>query len=202
MATGPADDSQTDISAASDDDADAENSDVSDVDSSPSQTLGNGRAIDTDKANARINGTKRRDSEGKAPIDTANRNAPSPPIARSDAVHMAAMRDTEMMMNGLRMTDEAAADGGIDFEQTTGPGLPASMPLAGRGRPETFAERKRREHEEYKKKRDSDPSFVPTRGAFFMHDQRSAPGRGYGGRGRGRGRGAIGGPYAPAKYVM
>lgn len=36
-------------------------------------------------------------------------------------------------------------------------------------------DRQRREHEEYKKKRDSDPAFIPNRGNFFMHDTRGQP---------------------------
>ncbi|KAF4979041.1 hypothetical protein F66182_17310, partial [Fusarium sp. NRRL 66182] len=43
-------------------------------------------------------------------------------------------------------------------------------------RRETFAERKRREHEEYIKARDENPAFVPTRGGFFLHDKRSTDG--------------------------
>ncbi len=70
---------------------------------------------------------------------------------------------------------------------------------------ETPLERKRREHEEYKKQRDENPSFVPNRGAFFMHDHRHAgPAangfRPFGRDNRGRGgRGGIGGPFAPRK---
>ena len=66
-------------------------------------------------------------------------------------------------------------------------------------------ERRRREHEEYKKRRDEDPAFVPNRGAFFMHDHRHAGPAANGfrpfGRGRGRGRLGMGGPFAPMKYV-
>lgn len=60
-------------------------------------------------------------------------------------------------------------------------------------------ERKRREHEEYRKKRDQDPAFVPNRGAFFMHDHRHAGPAANGfrpfGRGRGRGRAGFGNAY-------
>lgn len=69
---------------------------------------------------------------------------------------------------------------------------------------ETPVERRRREHEDYKKQRDENPAFVPNRGAFFMHDHRHAGPAANGfrpfGRGRGRGgRGGIGGPFAPEK---
>ncbi|RVD83924.1 uncharacterized protein DFL_005696 [Arthrobotrys flagrans] len=57
---------------------------------------------------------------------------------------------------------------------------------------ETPLERKRREAEEYRKKRDADPAFVPNRGAFFMHDHRSESAGGNGFRPFGRGRGRNG----------
>lgn len=102
------------------------------------------------------------------------------------------------MLNGLTIKDKSAEDDVVDFETGTAADAPAPA-VAALDRSETFAERKRREHEEYKKKRDSDPAFIPNRGAFFMHDQRSAPAqhgpRPFGGRG---GRGGIGGPFSPA----
>lgn len=69
-------------------------------------------------------------------------------------------------------------------------------------RRETAYERQRREHDLYRQKRDEDPSFVPNRGAFFMHDHRGAgPAangfRPFGRGGRGRGRGGYGGLYTP-----
>ncbi|KAF3932226.1 hypothetical protein ABW20_dc0110360 [Dactylellina cionopaga] len=57
---------------------------------------------------------------------------------------------------------------------------------------ETPLERKRREAEEYRKKRDADPAFVPNRGAFFMHDHRSDSSGANGFRPFGRGRGRNG----------
>lgn len=188
-----ADDSQSDLSVPSDidEDADADNSDLSDGDSSRSLTA-------TSKSRRKVNGARR----VKSPVDTINRNAPSPPIARSE-VQFTASRDTDMMMNGLRISNKAGDDETIDFE--TGNVVVGGQAMENTpSRPETLQERKRREHEEYKKKRDSDPAFIPNRGVFYMHDQRSLAGqngfRGYG-RGKGRGRGAVGGPYSPAKYV-
>ncbi len=68
--------------------------------------------------------------------------------------------------------------------------------------------RRRNENDDYKRRRDEDPAFVPNRGAFFMHDSRQAPGppgstfRPFG---RGRGRGARGGfagnSYNRIKYA-
>lgn len=67
-------------------------------------------------------------------------------------------------------------------------------------RGETVADRRRREHDDYRKKRDTDPTFIPNRGNFFMHDARTSDQRGFGayGRGRGRGRGI---PQVPTRYV-
>ncbi|KAF2449632.1 hypothetical protein P171DRAFT_196796 [Karstenula rhodostoma CBS 690.94] len=188
VATEGAEDSQSDVSVPSDvdEDADADNSDLSEVDSSASLTDG--------KAKRKTNGAR----DAKPRADVTSRRVPSPPIARSDAT-FTATKDTEIMLNGLTLADKAADDEVLDFEtgQAVGPSAPA---VAAPDRSETFAERKRREHEEYKKKRDSDPAFIPNRGAFFMHDQRSAPAqngfRQFGGRG-GRG-GGMGGPFAPA----
>ncbi|KAK3897032.1 hypothetical protein C8A05DRAFT_39421 [Staphylotrichum tortipilum] len=68
---------------------------------------------------------------------------------------------------------------------------------------------KRREHEEYRRKRDEDPTFVPNRGAFFLHDHRHAgpAANGFrpfprGGARGGRGRGAFGNHFAPISQVQ
>ncbi|KAG9199727.1 hypothetical protein G6514_007952 [Epicoccum nigrum] len=188
VVTDLAEDSQSEASVLSDvdedADADADNSDLSDADS--------GIAPSAKKSKRRANGA--RNANAKA-APAVNNRQPSPPIARSD-VAFTPSRDTATMMQGLSIVD--AADE-VDFEtgQPTD-AAPAVGPPS--GRPETLGDRRRREHEEYKKKRDSDPAFIPNRGAFFMHDSRSAPGqnafRPIGGRGRGRG--AIGGPFSPA----
>jgi hypothetical protein len=200
VATEVVDDSQSDISVPSDVDenADADNSDLSEVDSSPSLT---GR-----KTKGKINGAAR---TSKPRAEVTSRRAPSPPIARSDAT-LVTSKATDMMQNGLKESDNTAGDEVLDFETATMAVEAPSAPGAASGRQETIAERRRREHEEYKKKRDADPAFIPNRGAFFMHDQRSAHGQtGFrqfgprGGRGGFRGGPAgapIGGPYSPAKY--
>ncbi|KAH6633008.1 CASC3/Barentsz eIF4AIII binding-domain-containing protein [Boeremia exigua] len=168
VATDGADDSQSDGSAPSlaEGDADADNSDLSDADS----------AIAPAEGQPRRKPHRARRSKPAAPVSARAR---SPPVARSDAAYAA---------------PDAASVEELDFE--TAPAEPAP-PVA---RPETLGDRRRREHDEYKKKRDSDPAFIPNRGAFFMHDSRSAPGQnGFRPVGaRGRGRGAIGGPFSPA----
>ncbi|CAK7269642.1 hypothetical protein SEPCBS119000_003672 [Sporothrix epigloea] len=71
-------------------------------------------------------------------------------------------------------------------------------------RRETAYDRQRREHDLYKQRRDEDPSFVPNRGAFFMHDHRGAGPAANGFRPfssrsarSSRGRGGFGGSYLP-----
>ncbi|EFR02677.1 hypothetical protein MGYG_05674 [Nannizzia gypsea CBS 118893] len=124
-----------------------------------------------------------------------------------DSLFNARTSETEIMMNGSRETAASLQEADeIQFDQmadtttttTTTAGTTAttaaaaaaaattttttSRPSSG-GQRETFAERKRREHDEYIQKRNSDPSFVPTRGGFFLHDNRSG-----GGNGSGRGK--------------
>lgn len=192
VATELADDSQSDVSVLSDVDenGDADNSDLSEVDSAPSLTEG--------KVKRKANGTQ----DAVPRSDVTTRRQPSPPIARSDAT-FTALKDTEMMLSGLKLADDNKHVDVVDFE--SGQAASDAAPAVGGARQqETLGDRRRREHEEYKKKRDADPAFIPNRGAFFMHDQRSAQTqngfRQAGVRGRGRG-GGIGGPFFPAKYV-
>ncbi|KAF2404038.1 hypothetical protein EJ06DRAFT_303467 [Trichodelitschia bisporula] len=172
------DDSQSDASLPSDldDDADADDSDLS----------------DTEGPNAVDSNIKASKPNGAAKVQL-------PQAAQTAEVHditFSSIQDTEVMMNGLKLSGSEEA---IDFDTLEQPKTEVKERKA---RPEA-EERPKRDHEEYKKKRDADPAFVPNRGAFFMHDHRTAsPGhngfRPFAGRGRGRGRGGIGGPYAPA----
>lgn len=119
--------------------------------------------------------------------------------------------DTDLMINGLHISEQITATDEVHFDDVqgdkNGSAVMLSPPVVGStaqmDQPQESAmDRRRREHDEYKKKRDADPAFVPNRGAFFMHDHRHAGPAANGfrpfGRGRGRGgRGAIGGPFAP-----
>ncbi|KAF1352662.1 hypothetical protein EJ07DRAFT_183436 [Lizonia empirigonia] len=151
--------------------------DDSQSDASAASDAASDAADDADADNSDPNGARTAHAVPGAPT-----RQPSPPIARSDAP-APPLKDTEPLLNGLSI------DGADEGDGETAP-----------ARPETLGDRRRREHDEYKKKRDSDPAFIPNRGAFFMHDSRSAPGqnafRPAGGRGRGRG--GIGGPFSPA----
>ena len=106
--------------------------------------------------------------------------------------------DTEIMMHGLKVSDETTPGETVEFDQMT-TDQDRSAPRRG----ENSGEKRRHEQEDYRKKRDADPTFIPNRGNFFMHDARIPEQRGFGpqGRGRGRGRGGIGGAYSPATYV-
>lgn len=190
VVAGGEDDSLSEGSAISDadDDADAEGSDTSDVNTPERRS--NALKADTNGHPKAANGTVDQTvGPSKMPSGTA------------------AMTDTEAMMNGLNIADDVDAAEGLDFDNmneqphaSDPQGNPAQNQEPA-GRSETLADRRRREHEEYKKKRDADPAFVPNRGGFFMHDHRSAaPGQnGFRpfGRGRGRGRGGLGGPLVP-----
>ena len=119
--------------------------------------------------------------------------------------------DTDFMLNGLKIADQVAVEVDFDDEgavpERISPNESASIKPILLARPpektqqqpvrhETPFERRRREHEEYKKKRDADPAFVPNRGAFFMHDHRHQGGGSNGFKPFGRGgRGARGGMF-------
>lgn len=185
------DDSLTEGSIASDDHDAANDSDTSNVDdASPT-------APDARKTTA--NG-----------ITKAGRGMPSEDLKKAARP---VMTDTEIMLNGLSLADPVAPIEEINFDdlqqdsptKTAAP-IVVSSASASIPKPSQNAsvdapfERRRREHEEYRKKRDEDPAFVPNRGAFFMHDHRGAgpsangfrPFNRGGGRG-GRGRGGFGG---------
>ena len=85
-----------------------------------------------------------------------------------------AISDTEAMMNGMKISGEADEAVEIHFDQMKREtSQPTGRTPSAEPRRETFAERKRREHEKYSKERDENPAFVPTRGSFFLHDKRS-----------------------------
>ncbi|KAL8732189.1 MAG: hypothetical protein Q9166_002936 [cf. Caloplaca sp. 2 TL-2023] len=195
VVAGVEDDSMSEASAISDadDDADAEGSEISDIRvSQPSNH----------PTKAAVNGQ---------PIPRPHERQPA--NATSQKPSFAAMTsDTAAMMNGLRLADNTDEAEEIHFDdlgkgaqvqavQTAPAPAPVSAVPPSASNP---VDKRRQEHEEYKKRRDTDPSFVPNRGGFFMHDSRSlGPGRnGFRpfGRGRGRGRGAFGGPLPAAGY--
>ena len=184
IAPGIEDDSLSEASAISDadDDADAEGSDGSD--------FGTQRRKPTRTRSDPQN--RLEDANGR--VEESARLSKTPPLT-------AAMADTEDMMNGMRISQDIKESEGINFEDL---GKDAQQKDSV-SRVETLADRRKKEHEEYKKKRDTDPAFVPNRGGFFMHDHRSsAPGQnGFrpSTRGRGRGRGGVGSPFPSTRYI-
>lgn len=158
------DDSMSDGSLPShlgdDDDADGEGSDVSEDESSATQhgsTTKNGHA---------------RASRGAKGVDSGEKlDVPFKPTLT------ATVSDTEAMMNGLKISAGQEVEE-IEFDSMGKEDKIGRTPSAPptESRRETFADRKRREHEEYIKARDENPAFVPTRGGFFLHDKRSTDG--------------------------
>ncbi|KAL8784427.1 MAG: hypothetical protein Q9213_003950 [Squamulea squamosa] len=180
-----------------DDDADAEGSEISDVEM-PGASNQSPKDV--------VNGQTKPHSDGQYPV-----NAARPKSSFADMTV-----DTAVMMNGLQLSegmDEAEAIHYDDLARQSqapavGNGQGQAPPLASVTSPmSSMADKRRQEHEEYKKRRDADPAFVPNRGGFFMHDSRSVVlGRNgfrpFGnGRGRGRGRGNFGGTQSMASQA-
>ncbi|KAL9597603.1 MAG: hypothetical protein Q9219_005042 [cf. Caloplaca sp. 3 TL-2023] len=191
VVAGADDDSMSDASVISDadEDADAEGSEVSDMEAHQPSTTAQKPLVN-----------------GQAKVSVGEHQSVIPPPHVSAFAAMT--NDTAAMMNGLKMNENADEVEEIHFDDWTGTtevqaAGPVLAPAAALIQPiSNVAERRRQEHEEYRKKRDADPSFVPNRGGFFMHDHRSLA-SGQNGfrpfpRGRGRGRGALGGPPSSA----
>ena len=120
--------------------------------------------------------------------------------------------DNEALLHGLKSSNVEAGiqqpqfnDAPVDDDQsnveaTHAAKPPMDPPTAPRN--ETLAEKSRREHQEYIRQRNSNPAFVPNRGGFFLHDDRSSMSSGFNGRpfARGRGRGFEPGVHGP--YVL
>ena len=174
MAAAVEDDSLSEASAPSDadDDADAEGSEGSDA----------GLAVTKEsEAGVVANGHRNESQTQSQPVLPGQIKRP---LATTS-------QDTETMINGLQLREnngEQAEE--VHFDDLAAGEAVTAQTAQPSGQP---VEKNRREHEEYKKRRDADPAFVPNRGVFFMHDHRSsAPGQnGFRpfGRGRGRGRG-------------
>lgn len=178
------DDSMTEGSVISDEDGHADDSDTSNVD----------EASPTSPVVKKVSG--RGASKGRN-----RREAPPPAAPEPDRPVHDEVAEVEKQLNGLAI---AASPTTVQGDATGPPTVKTGGPVIVSSSEAPF-ERRRREHEEYRKKRDEDPAFVPNRGAFFMHDHRHAGpaangfrpfGRGAlrGGRARGRG---VGGPFAP-----
>ncbi|KAH8685778.1 CASC3/Barentsz eIF4AIII binding-domain-containing protein [Tricladium varicosporioides] len=151
---------------------------------------------------------------GNGTIQAKDKTVPSNGISTSSKKPLNGTSDMEMMLNGLKISDQNGTAEDVQYEDLREdadireqvPSPPVVKSTAQMDLPQELPhERRRREHEEYKKKRDADPAFVPNRGAFFMHDHRHSGPAANGfrpfGRGRGRGRPGIGGPYGPSSQM-
>ncbi|KAI5208242.1 hypothetical protein E4T39_01587 [Aureobasidium subglaciale] len=181
---GGVDDSQSDVSVASDLDNTA---DALDEDADASES---GDAESTVPLPINQNLTQSAASE-----KTERRRSKKSKSTRKGKTH--ADINGDQPKNPSSVTGESA---GTDM-----PAVAAGAPIvssesgpARRG--ETVADRRRREHDDYRKKRDTDPTFIPNRGNFFMHDARTSDQRGFGSYGRGRGGRGRGIPQAPSRY--
>lgn len=153
--------------------------------------------------------------ENGAPKSGSRGQPDKPDIGSASAKPaQASVSDTQIMLNGLSISGPAApVEEEITFGDTSepkpresAPAVVSSSQAALPQKRESTFDRQRREHDLYRQRRDEDPSFVPNRGAFFMHDHRGAGPSANGFRpfprgARGRGRGGFGGPFAPIQYV-
>ncbi|KAK0739977.1 CASC3/Barentsz eIF4AIII binding-domain-containing protein [Apiosordaria backusii] len=164
------DDSLTDPS--SDEHDPADDSDTSNVDevsprlSSAQKALGNGSANRGYRCQTDVNANK--DSAAK----------------KSEPV----IADADVMLESLTLGDKENRGEELDFDDiktdtkpATAPSVKDSAPvivsstsIPGQQPRGSIQDQKRREHDEYRKKRDEDPTFVPNRGNFFLHDHRHA----------------------------
>ena len=188
-------DSLTEGSIASDEDDPADNSDTSNID------------------DASPTSAKQKKMAGNGAAKLGHRKQPNKPAEASTSApaFQAAGTDTDTMLNGLSIADPTAPVDEVNFETVESPTKAAAPVIVSSSsasqKRETGFDRQRREHEAYRQKRDEDPSFVPNRGAFFMHDHRG-PGPSANGfrpfprstRG-GRGRGLFQSHFAPMQYV-
>ncbi|KAI9672927.1 MAG: hypothetical protein M1829_004477 [Trizodia sp. TS-e1964] len=181
------DDSQSEASLSDEECGDADGSDNSDDDR-------------TSVGPAQVKTTRVVGRTEKSSVKPGASSSPKQHTARKASNPIVQTTDTEVMLNGFKPSDQAEAEV-VEFKdltdhaekQPTHPVVAVVEPAS----QDTQGDKRRREHDEYKKKRDADPAFVPNRGAFFMHDHRHAGPAANGfrpfGRGRGKGRGGIGG---------
>lgn len=106
--------------------------------------------------------------------------------------------EMEAMRNGLTQAHHSPNTEQLQFDDlpasNDAANAPAEDALAKAPRNENPAQRARREHQEYIRQRNANPAFVPTRGGFFLHDDRNSHSTAPNPRPFGRGRGRNHGP--------
>ncbi|KAI9827303.1 MAG: hypothetical protein M1826_006407 [Phylliscum demangeonii] len=129
-------------------------------------------------------------------------------VSHSNGVTSKGREDTNAMLHGLSKPAANHETTAVDFDRMRASGAaadkdpPMEVSSSATQPPELPHERRRREQEDYNRRRDADPTFVPNRGGFFMHDHRHAGPAANGFRpfGRGRGRGAPVGAVPPSGF--
>ncbi|KAF4555851.1 Hypothetical protein D9617_2g058160 [Elsinoe fawcettii] len=131
------------------------------------------------------------------PVSKSADSSPKKHMTSAAGPSFTTSADTQVMMNGANAASRASAENSVSFDDLAAQNQSSSEPKT-----ETLPERRRKEQDDYKQKQEADPTFIPSRGNFFMHDPRGPDQRGFGsmGRGRGRGRGFVGGPFAPQGF--
>ncbi|KAI4720409.1 hypothetical protein E4T48_03352 [Aureobasidium sp. EXF-10727] len=163
-------------------------------------------AIDTLEADAEASESSDAESTVPPPIDSTAAQSVGPAKTgrtRSKKAKGTKTDRTPSNVNGDESVQQESVTGesiGTDVSANAAGAPIVSSESGSARRGETVADRRRREHDDYRKKRDTDPTFIPNRGNFFMHDARTSDQRGFGSyaRVRGRGRGV---PQAPSRYV-
>ena len=180
------DDSMTEGSIGTDDHDAGGDSDTSNVDET-SPTAPNVRKATTGNGAAKP-------GRARQPADVS---------ARDGNVAPKNISATDAMLHGLSAAEGADPPREMHFDdlgpdsptKSSAPAAPIVVSSASASRQPSQApaadDRRRRGDEEYNRRRDEDPAFVPTRGGFFMHDNRDGF-RPFAGRGRGRRGGAMG----------
>ncbi|KAK6387634.1 hypothetical protein LTS17_000903 [Exophiala oligosperma] len=175
-------DSSSEGSAVSDgdDEAEAEGSESSgDEHESPKATVGKKTTI-TEHANQRSDLNEPQEPHPKT-------NGAFTTTAETQAIlyGLGQVQD-QQEMEQVHFDDLHARDEAISEASVTAPRAPRS---------ETAAQRSFREHQEYIRQRNTNPAFVPNRGKFFLHDDRTSASNGALSRpfvrGRGRGYGPM-----------
>jgi next-to-BRCA1 protein 1 len=142
------------ISQQDEDDADGEGSDESDDENIP------------------VDSPARHEINGRVPEGPQRRHSMSP-----NKISLAkTMSDTDAMMNGLKVEGDAKGVPEINFDEMERElgqiGRAPSAPPA-EASTETFAKKRLPEAEKLTRGKGEDPTVVPTRGSFFLHDKRS-----------------------------
>ncbi|KAL4882361.1 hypothetical protein BJY04DRAFT_206955 [Aspergillus karnatakaensis] len=142
------------ISQQDEDDADGEGSEESEDD------------------NVSIDNPDKHQTNGRSSHSPRRRQSASP----KKATLATTMSDTETMLNGLKISGDGKGLPEMHFDdmreelgQTRR--TPSAPPTEGMR--ESFTERKRVDNEKPVKGKGEDPTAVPTRGSFFLHDKRS-----------------------------